>query len=223
MKSWLKALLISVIVLAGCIVYLPTLAKQGINSLLPWVMEKVKLEQGHAHLSQLTWHTLKISEVGFHLPSNNSQIALRDIEITFSPWSLAAGNVKEVSIDHAQVTIKSNDKPTEVLSSSNSSSPNSQPVTSENSKLKLASLEDVFKQLPLDTLTVKQFQLQHPQLSVDSQLKFNKQQLTLNNSIQSDSLNKDLRHELIIDHQGDISSLIFIEQTANVTLVTLAV
>lgn len=217
MKSWLKALLISVIVLAGCIVYLPTLAKQGINSLLPWVMEKAKLEQGHAHLSQLSWHTLKISEVGFLLPSNNSQIALRDIEITFSPWSLAAGKVKEVSIEYAQVSIKPNDKPTKILvtpnsSTPNSRTPNSQPVTSENPELKLASLEDVFKQLPLDTLTVKQFQLQHPQLSVDSQLKFDKQQLTLNNSIQSDSLNKDLRHELIIDHQGDISSLIFIEQ-----------
>jgi hypothetical protein len=224
MKSWLKALLISVVVLAGCIVYLPTLAKQGINSLLPWVMEKAKLEQGHAHLSQLSWHTLKISEVGFQLPSNNSQIALRDIEISFSPWSLAAGRIKDVSIEYAQVTITPSDKPTETLATAknrrttinNSISPknDNQPITRENTVLELTSLEEVFKQLPLDTLTVKQFQLQHPQLSVDSQLAFSKQQLTLYNSIQSDRLNKDLRHELIIDHKGGISSLTFIEQQA---------
>ena len=99
MKSWLKALLISVIVLAGCIVYLPTLAKQGINSLLPWVMEKAKLEQGHAHLSQLSWHTLKISEVGFLLPPNNSQIALRDIEtsLTFPAARLQGEKVISIS------------------------------------------------------------------------------------------------------------------------------
>ena len=219
MKSWLKALFISVVILAGCIVYLPTLAKQGINSLLPWAMEQATLEQGNAHLSQLSWHTLIISDVDFHLPSNNSQIKLRDIKITFSPWSLAAGSIKDVSIEYAQVTIKSADKPTETLaipknrhSAIKNTPSNSQPVASENTALELASLEDIFQQLPLDTLTIEQFELVHPQLTINGKVEFNKQKLNIHNSIQSSLLDKDLRHELTINHQGQISSLIFIEQ-----------
>jgi hypothetical protein len=54
MKSWVKALLISVVVLSVFIIYLPNLGKQGLNSLLPWAMEQADLAQPEFYISALS-------------------------------------------------------------------------------------------------------------------------------------------------------------------------
>ena len=215
MKSWLKALLISVVILAGCILFLPTLAKQGINALLPWAMEQADLEQGQASISQLTWHKLHIAQIQFFLPAQNSQISLQNIEITFSPWSIASGQVNDVTVDNARVEIlpitldsklnnhKSSNKIQPEITGNN---------TSENPAFELASLEQIFKQLPINNLAIKQFQLIHPQATIDSSITFDKQQLSIHNTIQASRLTKKLSHQFTLNNQGEMNSLIFIEQ-----------
>lgn len=216
MKSWLKALLLSVVILAGCIFYLPTLAKQGINSLLPWVMEQADLEQGSANISQLTWRKLHIDHVQFLLPAHNSQIDLQDIHVTFSPWGLISGKIKEVAVESARVEILS--APIDNKNNSNQNLVNTtQSETVENKEaetvaLELASLEYAFLQLPLDSLEIKQFKLVHPQGIIETNISLNKQQLSINNTIDAKLLTKKLKHQFTLNNQGEISSLIFIEQ-----------
>jgi hypothetical protein len=223
MNSWFKALLISVVILAGGIVYLPTLAKQGVNSLLPWVMAQVGLEQGQASMSQLTWQSLHIDQIQFFLPSHHSQINLQDIDITFSPWGIASGQLQDINVEYARV---------EVLPHTFASNTNSRKTDKQNLRDKTApdvasnqtpaiptfeliSLKSVFHQLPINNFTLTQFQLVHPHASIDSRVVFNKQQLSINNTLQSRHLTKELTHQFTLDSEGAIKSLIFIEQQAN--------
>jgi hypothetical protein len=215
MKSWLKALLISVLVLAGCILYLPTLAKQGINALLPWAMQQAGLEQGQANIRQLSWHKLHIDQLQFFSPTQNSLIKLQDIDITFSPWSIASGQVHDVTVEHIKVEVLTRLDKQNTHNSSKTQKTQSELVSNpsaEATEFELASLEQVFQQLPINHLTIKHFQLIHPQAIFDGRIAFNKQQLSINNTIQANRLTKTLSHQFTLDSQGDMRSLIFIEQ-----------
>jgi hypothetical protein len=221
MKSWLKALLISVLVLAGCILYLPTLAKQGINALLPWAMQQAGLKQGQASISQLSWKNLNIDQLQFFSPAQNSQIKLQDINITFSPWSIASGQVHDVTVEHIKVEVLTSlDKRnthTHTRAPTNNKIHRTQPELASNSsaettEFEMASLEQIFQQLPINHLTIKHFQLIHPQAIIEGRIAFNKQQLSIHNTIQTDRLTKTLSHQFTLDSQGDMKSLIFIEQ-----------
>jgi hypothetical protein len=223
MNSWFKALLISVVILAGGIVYLPTLAKQGINSLLPWVMERVGLEQGQASMSQLTWQSLHIDQIQFFLPSQNSQVNLQDIDVTFSPWGLASGQLRDVTVGRARVELlphtfennvhnkKTDDQnlarntPREVASNKTPATP----------AFELPNLDTIFQQVPVNNVTIEQFQLVHPHAIIDGQIAFNKQNLSINNTIQTHYLTKELTHQFTLDSEGNLKSLIFIEQQPN--------
>ena len=215
MKSWLKALLISVVILAGCILFLPMLVKQGINALLPWAMEQADLEQGQARISQLTWHKLHIDQIQFFFPIQNSQINIQDIEVTFSPWSIASGQVKNVIVEHARIEIL----PTSLDSNLNNRklANKIQPEiinnkTTDNPIIELSSLEKIFERLPVNNLAIKQFQLVHPQATIDTTIDFNKQQLSMNNIVQAHDLTKTLTHQFTLNNKGDMNSLVFIEQ-----------
>lgn len=223
MKSWLKALLISVVILAGSILYLPTLAKQGINSLLPWAMEQVDFEQGQVHISQLTWHSLHIDQIQFFLPSHNSQINLQDIEVTFSPWGIASGQLKDATVKRAWVEVlpstfennthnKKTDNQNLFLKTQREVASNKTPATPA---FELMSLETIFQQLPINNVTIEQLRLVHPHAVIDSQIAFNKQQFSINNTIQTHHLTKELTHQFTLDSEGNIKSLIFIEQQPN--------
>ena len=215
MKSWLKALFISVVILAGCILYLPTLVKQGINSLLPWAMEQADLAQGQAHISQLTWHKLHIDQVQFFLPAQNSHIKLQDLNITFSPWSIASGQVHDVTLEYAQLKIVPSPVESKVNNHPSTNKVKTEAVdnkTRENPAVELANLAQVFQQLPLNTLAIKHLQLIHPEGTVDTEMLLNQKQLSINNTIQANRLTKQLSHQFILNNQGEMSSLVFIEQ-----------
>jgi len=215
MKSWLKALFISVIILAGCILYLPSLAKQGINSLLPWAMEQANLEQSHANISLLTWHELHLDNVTFFLPPQNSQINSHNIHVSFSPWGLASGKVENVAIESVKIDllpIESNANNSRSKTNGNTSLSQKNNSTIESAAFELVSLEQIFRQLPIDSLEIKRFGLIHPQGSINTKLSINKQQLSFNNTISTKHLTKKIKHQFSINNQGEISSLIFVDQ-----------
>jgi hypothetical protein len=74
MRSWVKALLISVVVLSVFVIYLPNLGKQGLNSLLPWLMEQADLTQPKFHISTLDWHRIEIDRIAFSAPKHSVSI-----------------------------------------------------------------------------------------------------------------------------------------------------
>jgi hypothetical protein len=217
MKSWLKALFISVIILAGCIVYLPSLAKQGINALLPWVMEQANLDQGHASISQLTWHELHITDVNFFLPQENSQITSSNIHVTFSPWGLASGKIKNVVVDSItieQLAVESGARENKTKSSTKNEATTeiSENSSTQNPAFELTSLEHAFKQLPIDNLEIKQFELIHSEGNINSSVSLDKQQLSIKNKISTNHLTKEIEHRFSINNLGEISSLVYVDQ-----------
>ena len=213
MKSWVKALLISAVILITCIFYLPTLVKQGLNSLLPWAMEQAELDQVELNINHLSWHELNIQHLRFSAVAQDRQFSAQNLRINFTPWGLVAGKVKQASIEKAHLKIQPSKR---IRSSKQMTTTNTDTSTNkreqESAAFILPSLADVFQQLPVDKVTIDDFKLSHPQGTVQTQLSLNKQRLTITNQIQSPQLTQALRHSLSINDQGEISSLIFIDQ-----------
>jgi len=211
MKSWVKALLISVFILAACIFYLPTLAKQGLNSLLPWAMEQADLEQPQLYIDHLSWHQLIIQQMQFSAPQYAGQVLLQGMSISFTPWGLISGQIKQAEIDKVQVTLQPNESKGKVVYQQIENDPTAE-TKNESAPFILPSLAEVFRQLPVDKFTINNFELIHPHGVINTQLILDKQQLSINSQIQSPSLTKPLQHEFNINAQGQINSLIFIDQ-----------
>ncbi len=214
MKSWVRALFISAIILATCIFFLPSLAKLGLNSLLPWLMKQADLEQVELYISQLSWHKLSVEHIQFRAPQHNSSMNAQEIEVTFSPWGLLSGQVNTALVENIKLEIFPSSQNHQVRHNSSNSlsdSPSAQGLNHEQTIVKLTSLEDTFRQLPIKHITINKFKLIHPHATVHSQLTLDQQQLIITNNVHSALLKQPLTHNLKLNDQGELSSLVFID------------
>lgn len=232
MRSWVKALLISAVILASCIFFLPSLAKQGLNSVLPWAMEQADLEQNQFHISRFSWRKLKIEHIQFHAPEQNSSIDIAGIEVSYSPWELLSGELRHVTVNKAQVEIhaitaskmarlenqlaqkRAYDTQLALNKADTHSATN---PDSEDSLITLTDLENVFQQLPLQQLTIHEFEFIHPQGRVSAHAELDKQQLVLTSQLESALLKHPLSHTFSINHQGELNSALLINKGENKT------
>lgn len=218
MRSWIKALLISVIILTTCLFFLPYLAKSGLNSLVPWIMQQADLEQESFHIGQLTWRKLTIDEIQLTAVKQNAEFHAQKIEVTFSPSSLLDGRIFSASVQKARLKILPTQAGSLIQSkAANQANTQIKPATpqellasSDQPAVILRDLQSIFQQLPFDTITIEEFEFTHPQGTVTSSLVVNKKALTLTNTIDSPLLKKNLLHSLTLDQQGDLKSAIFI-------------
>lgn len=232
MRSWVKALLISAVILASCIFFLPSLAKQGLNTVLPWAMEKANLEQNQFHIRRFSWRTLNIEHVQFHSPEQNASIAIHGIEVNYSPWELLSGDIRHLTINKAQVEIhpsnasrkarlenqlaqkRANDAQ-RALNKAQAQTPSVNQAEPEASAFTLTDLDNVFQQLPLQQLTIQEFEFIHPQGKLTARAELDKQQLVLSSQLESELLKQPLKHELRINQLGELSSAILINNNDN--------
>lgn len=218
MRTWLKALSISVIVLAACLFFLPSLAKQGLNALLPWLMKQADLAQPELHISQLSWHSLTIEHLRFNLPSPNSKLSAQQIEATFTPWGLLSGQIETARVSQVRLHIQPEQLPTQAPQPLHSQPLHLQPqhisgpAASSQAMIELPSLEQLFRQLPIEHVSIEDFALIHPQATLHTQLSLDQQQLIVNNQLQSSLLKQALHHKLQVNHLGELTSLVFVAQ-----------
>ncbi len=218
MRTWLKALSLSVIVLAACLFFLPSLAKQGLNALLPWLMKQADLTQPELHISQLSWHTLTIEQLRFNLPSQNSKLSAQQIEATFTPWGLLSGQIETARVSQVRLHIQPEQLPAQAHQPLHSQPLHLQPqhisgpAASSQAMIELPSLEQLFRQLPIEQVSIEDFELIHPQATLHTQLSLDQQQLIVNNQLQSSLLKYPLHHELQVNHLGELTSLVFVAQ-----------
>lgn len=221
MRSWIKALLIIFIIVTAGIFFLPSLAKPGLNSLVPWIMQQADLEHESFHISQLSWNQLIIDDIQLTSLQNHSTFRAQHLEVTFSPLSLFEGRIFAASIKSARLEISpTNTQSAPTKNAQVTPDRTTQPFetdlsNTEQSPLILSSLESIFKQLPFDIITIEEFELVHPQGTVNSTLSVDKESLTLSNTIQSPLLKKVLTHNLTLDQQGHLNSVIFIENQSS--------
>lgn len=215
MKSWLKALLISAVILASCIFYLPTLVKQGLNSVLPWLMQQADLEQGELNIDQLSWYKLSIDQMQLYSPAIQSRVQAQGLTIEFSPWALLGGNVKQVHLESARIelAVLANGSPAANEPKVVNKEQSVTPAANDNSaEIHLVSLQTLFQQLPVDNLILDKLEIIHPQASIQTQLNLNQHTLVIQNEITSSLFSQPLSHELTINSRGQISSRVFLEQ-----------
>ena len=221
MRSWFKALLISAVILASCIFFLPSLAKYALNSMAPWAMAQADLQQARFHISSFSWGKLSLDHIQFQLlqnhsthisvntpansPENSTRVDLQNIDITYSAWGLISGELHQIVVDKAHIKIAA-----AIAEDSNSQS-NTKNNT-QNNTLVLTSLETLFQQLPLQQLIINELEVIHPQATVSTYAKLTQQQLIVTSQIDTAFLKYPLSHTLTVDHKGEISSSVVINK-----------
>lgn len=219
MHSWLKALLISAVILASCIFFLPSLAKQGINSAAPWVMGQANLKQAKFHINTFSWRKLSIEHIQFQLQADDSAhssqdstyIKVKHVDINFSAWDLLAGKIEQVHIAQVQLELPENNS--HPSKNGQPQKQNSQPTITaddpQNNALILTRLDQVFQQLPLQRFIIRELVITHPQAKVSSHIDLSQEQLTLNSHITSSLLSQPLSHQLTLNKNGELSSAVW--------------
>ena len=214
MKSWFKALLMSAVIFASCILYLPSLVKQGLNAVLPWLMQQADLEQSELNIEQLSWYKLYVKKIQFYSPASQSRIQAQELTIEFSPWALISGKVNQVHLESARIelAVLDNDSPATHESKRLNKEALIEPDTIDNSfEIELVNLQTLFQQLPVDNLVLDKLDIVHPRANIQTQLNLSQQALIIQNEMSSPTLSQPLSHELTIGSQGKISSRLFLE------------
>lgn len=218
MKSWLKALLISALIIFASILYLPSLAKQGLNRFLPWAMEQTDLEQVKFNIAHLSWHQLSINNIHFLLPEQNAKFSADQIQLQFSPWQLLSGKLKQAQIKTAQFEILPQTNTLtaakQTAAANNRYSSNEVNTNKPSEVFQLLSFEQVFQQLPIGQVQIDEFIVIHPQAKIHSELNLDDQQLSITSLISSSLLKSELTHELSIIPSGEIQSLLLADTQA---------
>lgn len=232
MRSWVKALLVSAITLLLVIIFLPSFAKPGLNSLLPWVLQQANLVDIKVDISKVSWHQFKLNTFSFSSPASEESpletFSLHDLEIHYSPLQILSGQVSSITIEQVKLALaeqkviiksehsKVNTFDLEVIKPVKSTA---QDVTSDNktaaaNEITLPSAKELFSLLPTDTLSIKQLKISHPAFQFDSQLKVNRNELDLHSSITLSALNKPLVQQLTFNNQGIFKTKISLKKSS---------
>lgn len=215
MRSWVKALLISVAVLSVFVIYLPNLGKQGLNSLLPWLMEQADLTQPKFHISTLDWHKIEIDRIAFSAPKHSASIELKQLSLSYSPWHLIKGLAKDLSIEQVSITLdgvaentlsKKNNKINS--DQNNTETPGNDDLGTDPRIISLLNAKEIFSSLPIQSITIDNILLQHPQGTVNSQIQLTPTTLMIDNQISLQGLQHDLLQQLSFNNQGQLNSQI---------------
>lgn len=214
MKSWLKALLISIVILATGVFFLPNIAKQGLTAFLPWAMETAGLRNPKVLINKISWHLIDIDSLSFEMPSSHSKLYLEGISLSFSPSLLLSGKLSSLILNQGKLSIEPPEGAIqegavrEGADKKSNSQKNADPkaLTIQKDFVNLLSLQEIFKKIPIHTIKVKQFITHHPMGTIDSNFVSNQQQAILNNTVHTPLLLKDIQHNLIINNTGMINS-----------------
>jgi hypothetical protein len=211
MRSWVKALLISAVTLLLVIVFLPSLAKPGLNRLLPWILQQADLENVEVEISKVSWYQLTLEHLSFSSSATDNPLealSLQQLEISYSPSQLFSGKVNTVSIDQLTLVIAEQPaKETPVLTKEKQ-----QEADLEN-EIILPNAKEMFALLPMDKLSINKLSISHPQIKLDSQLHISHQKLSLYSTINLPTLKQPLFQQFSFNSQGMLIAQISSEES----------
>ncbi|MBL4796350.1 MAG: YdbH domain-containing protein [Oleispira sp.] len=212
MRSWVKALLISAMTLLLVIVFLPSLAKPGLNRLLPWILQQADLENIEVEISKVGWYGLSLERLAFTSPATDSlleELSLQQLEISYSPSQLLSGQVDTISIDQLSLILA--EQPLQEASTLTEKAPQESALENE---IILPNAQEIFALLPMDTLSINQLSISHPQVKLDSQLYINQQEISLHSTISLPTLKQPLFQQFNFNNQGILTAQIRSDKSA---------
>jgi hypothetical protein len=211
MRSWVKALLISAMTFVLVIIFLPSLAKPGVNSLLPWILQQANLDNVDVEISNVSWYQFTLDKLSFSTPSENTDspldtFSLQQLTISYSPFKLLSGQVNEVEINQLGIILKS----PEVV---NTSAPKNSTISPSQDKIPspqiiLPTAEEIFAQLPMEKLSINQLSITHPQIKIEGELQVTTEEISLNSTLHISALNQPLKQHFRFNHQGKLTAQI---------------
>lgn len=211
MKSWLKASLISIVILTALTLYLPHLMKHGLNAFLPWMLTATDVEEPQLFISNMSWRQLTLEQLSVSFPEGNNELgvkhlSLKNLVLNYSPWQLVSGKLNTLTLAHAKLTLSDHHRDKTSTSVQKTATPSSN-STSEQ-PIALLTADALFNALPVQTIDVDEFIIVHPEGIITSDLHLDQQQIRLNNTLTTKHLIDDIQHKFIITQQGDISSVV---------------
>lgn len=217
MRSWVKALLISAITLLLAIVFLPSLAKPGLNSLLPWVLEQADFENVDIQVSKVSWYQLILDKISFSSPqkeSNFDALSLQNLEIHYSPFQILSGKINNIRIEKLSVSVPEQQRVKQQNTFIKAEDKTDTAFAPQENEIILPSAKEIFSLLPMDNFSINSISISHPQIKIDGQLLITKHILDLQSVIKLPALNTPLKQSLTFNDQGRITAYINTDRSA---------
>jgi hypothetical protein len=216
MRSWVKALLISAVTLLLVIVFLPSLAKPGLNRLLPWVLEQAELENVEVEISKVGWYHFQLKKLSFSSSTTDSPLeglSLQQLKISYSPLQLISGRVGAISIEQLALSIAEQPTPQAASQQATSRQKNTQHENTQQEALLedeiiLPNAKEIFAMLPMDKLSINKLSISHPKINIDSQLHISHKELSLYATINLAMLQQPLKQQFNFNDQGILTAQI---------------
>lgn len=212
MRSWVKALLMSAVTLLLVIVFLPSLAKPGLNRFLPWALQQANFENVEIEISKVSWYQLTLDNLSFSSPAIDSpleNLSLQQLEISYNPSQLFSGQVNSISIDKLALSLVEQQLVQQGTGLEiRAQKKEEQEKPAQESKILLPNAKEIFALLPMDKLSINQLSIYHPKIRIDSQLRLSNQELSLHSNIKLATLGQPLIQQLSFDDQGRLTAQI---------------
>lgn len=195
-RSWLRAVVITAVILSVLIFFLPSLLKTVLNSAAPWGMEKAGLTDTVFEIKHFSWRRFETGNITFRSEDQNAEVSLKKLSWHFSPFSLIKGDAGTLTIKSLHVKAEvSAANTTEVSEDSRESS---DPAT-------LTDAKTLFSYIPFERAEIEQFSLIHPQINLQGKLFINKRMIQLKQKAETPWLTSALNMQLNIKDTGELS------------------
>lgn len=209
MKTWLKALLLSAAFSLLLILVLPSLLKVAINSTAQNLLTKFDIHSQGLNITHLSWQRLTLDQLSISLTQQNLVIELEQLDWHFSVFDLVDIQLGRINLDKLKIQ--------QLAANKNSSSSEQQVDTLNSPKeldITLLNVKQLFSQLPLEQLHIKQFEFHSEHTSVNGDIVFDGSKISSQQIITSNKLNNKIRADFNLSQQGDF--LLHINQVKQV-------
>lgn len=202
-RSWLRAGIISTVVLAIVALSLPPVIKSSLNQFAPWAMQQADLENTEFHISHLSWYKLEIDKLQLEVPAQSLSLQLNDLSWSYNPFRLFSGELGVIEIERLAAEIGEQQAAKTQIKIERQA--DSQPA-SEQTPILIPSAADIFAMIPLDRLEVRQLNFKHPQAHITGSLYLTPEQLQLKNQLDVAALDQRLDFQFSLNQHGQLLS-----------------
>lgn len=211
-RSWLRAGIISSVILIVLTLSLPPLLKSSINQFAPWAMQQADLEDAQFHISHLSWYRLEIEKLQFEMPEQQLSLTLEDLNWSYNPFSVLSADLGVIEVEHlsAKMTADLSAQPATAqktqIQFARPDSRTSEQAQSPTNVIDIPSPAEIFAMIPIDRLDIHELQFSHPHIEIDGSLYLTSEQLQLTNQLVSAAMNQPLDFQFSVNHKGQLRS-----------------
>ncbi|UTW48452.1 YdbH domain-containing protein [Bacterioplanoides sp. SCSIO 12839] len=206
MKNWLKILLtglsVALLSLSLLLLFLPSLLKPLLNSGFSTALNYFGIQNSEIEVSHFSWHRLTVRSLSVPLP-DGSLFALENLSLSYSPGQLISGELNTLELDVVSLNLA--DETGEKLAGAAAAGAGKAATNVIETTPEVAI--PAFKQwlqLPLESLSIHQINIQHASVSTALQAQVTPQLWRVWGDAQLDNIPLPWQLEMQLQNSGDL-------------------